>query len=59
MMVIRRMRCRDLQYGIAIGCRTDGYLGTDVSGRARSIIDDNLLAEIFRELLCNEPRDGV
>jgi hypothetical protein len=37
----------------------DGYFGTDVSGRTRSIIDDNLLAEIFRERLCNEPRDGV
>ena len=26
------MRCRDLQYGIAIRCRMDGYFGTGSAG---------------------------
>src|SRR5262249_58766928 len=50
---------RDQGEGRAVGGRTRHYLGGDLSLRARSILDDEWLAETLRQPLTNQAREDV
>jgi hypothetical protein len=47
------------QYGVAVGVGARGDLGRDVAGRARAVIDDDLLAQSLGKLGAHGARGGV
>src|SRR5262249_24714167 len=44
---------------VPVWCRLHDCLGSDVGARARSVLDDERLAEALGELLADEARDNV
>jgi hypothetical protein len=44
---------------VAVGLRLDHDLGADIAAGARPVLDDEILAELFRKPLRGEPRDDV
>ena len=50
---------RDQEQRVAVGRRVHDHLGRDVGAGARAVLDDELLAEPFRQPLPRQPRDDV
>ena len=48
-----------LQQRIAVRRRVGDDFGADIAGRARAVVDDELLAEPLRQRLADEARDDV
>ena len=45
--------------GVAVGRRGQVGLGADIAAGADAVLDDELLAEMFRQVLAEQPRGGV
>jgi hypothetical protein len=43
----------------AVGRRRQHYFHADIAAGANAVLDDKLLAEIFRQVLAEDTRDGV
>jgi hypothetical protein len=58
-LIDHKRRRRRREQCVAIGRRTIGHLGTDVSSRAGAILDDDRLAPLARQPIRDQPRDGI
>ncbi len=56
---VDRMRQRNDQDGVAIGCRMGRKLGADHAAGAGAVVDDHLLAELLAELGADHAPDHV
>src|SRR5262249_46762802 len=56
---VPRIRRRSLKQGITVGPRSYYRFGRDIACRARPVLNDELLAEPFRQPLRDEPCTGV
>jgi hypothetical protein len=52
-------RSRSRSKGVTVGCRAHHHLGGDVAVGARPVVDDELLAEPFRQPKCCKTRENV
>ena len=50
---------RDEADGVAVGRRRQHVLHADIAAGADVVLDDELLAELFRQVLAEDARDGV